>query len=735
MSDQVTQLKAEPQIFKFGRLDRITIAGTQYQLLGSHQHHHELVTVTPPERCEPFTHELLYEYYSKKLLKVERGYFAPDAARTRGEWAEATLSNLPEEKARLALFYASYLDEFIRMKADGEKGVSLSLTSLEWVIPEIGKRLKSAQTPKRSGAALEEFTPPAPRTFRRLLRKYIDNGYRVIALARKKTGRLRSSKFSPHDIQFWSEFAAMYASRSQPTKAGLLASLKGQLEKRNEKRRLDGLPLLTVPKRKYFEKMIDRLDPFFVVSRREGPEAAREKFRITYRGLEVERPMERVEMDEWKIDLQTILAHLQVWEKLSRKEQAVVKRSRLWLTVAIDCASRVILAMKFSDRAPNGQSALAALEMAMIDKNLLARTADAALPWVGSGFIEELVTDNGSGFRSLAFRTAAADLRIAYWNPPAGEAPLRPYIETVFKTMSMQFLQWFEGRTFSTFIQKGEYDAQENACICVDELNRVFVRAVVDIYHQRQHGGLGYETPYNAWLRLSRKFGVENPPDEDERRRVFGVNLTRVIGGKGILFLGLHYQDPALQALRVGKSVKTVNIRVNRFDISKIAVALDGGGWLTVDCSQEVVPDVSIWEWMAVAKRLAFVNTENARPRTSTMYRAIDELRESGEAAYARSEFGTPPPDGQTIAAEERRLFRNVQFINDMKTPPTLAPLVVATVPPADTHSIVPYVFKTDDDELEPDPTDDMGEIDPDENIAIRNESQIGTEDDLRFED
>lgn len=732
------QIAADPQIFKFGRLDRITINGTHYQLLGSHLRHHELITVKAPERCEEFTHERLYDSYSKGLLNVEKGYFSPDNARVRGEWGATTLSNLPEEKARLALFYASYMDEYIRMKASGQKGVSLSKSALEdRIIPEIGKRLQAAKPPRRSGSAMpDDFTPPAYRTFRRLLSKYIESGYQAVALVRKKTGRLRPTKFAAHDIQFWSEFAALYASRSVPTKAGLLVLLKGAAEERNPERLLKGLPLLTVPTRKYFEKMIDKLDPFFVVSRREGLKKAREKFRITYRGLEVERPMERVEMDEWKVDLQVILAHLQVWERLTHKEQAAVKRSRLWLTVAIDCASRVILAMKFSDRAPNGQSALAALEMAMIDKTEVSVAAGATRPWVGSGMIEELFADNGAGFVSLAFRAAAADLRIAYWNPPKGEASLRPFIESVFRTMSIQFLQWFEGRTFSNVIEKGDYDAEGNACICVDELNRLFVCAVVDMYHQTPHSGLGNETPHNAWLRLSRKYGVEVPPTIDERRIVFGINLKRVIGGNGILFFGLYYQHPKLQDMRVNSSVKTVNIRVNRFDISKIAVALPEGGWLIVQSTIPLEEDMSVWEWLASAQEQAFVQQQNSAPGVSVMVKTVNRLRESGAASWARSEFGVPPPDAKMIAAEERRLLQGIRFIDDLTAPPQpLSPLAIPTAPPANSLSVLQYEFKTDDEEIEPDPTHDIGDIDPDEGMAVRKQSQYGNPDDITFED
>lgn len=244
----------------------------------------------------------------------------------------------------------------------------------------------------------------------------------------------------------------------------LLRDLGAAVDARNLERAALGQPLLVKPSRKSFEKLIKGLDPFFVTARREGEAAAREKFRITVEGIDVERPLERVEMDEWKVDLMTLLVHLKVWERMTVVERKAVLRSRLWATVAIDCATRYILAIKFFATAPNAESAAATLEMAVMDKSRL-NFLFGSDSWIGHGTPEQVVTDGGSAFISFEFRRMLADLGIAHSLPPAGEAKLRPYIESLFKSLSVQLLHWFEGRTFSDYLEKGEYDPQENASI------------------------------------------------------------------------------------------------------------------------------------------------------------------------------------------------------------------------------------------------------------------------------
>jgi putative transposase len=301
--------------------------------------------------------------------------------------------------------------------------------------------------------------------------------------------------------------------------------------------------------------------------------------------------------------------------------------------------------------------------MAVMDKSRLNFLFGSA-SWIGHGTPEHVVTDGGSAFISFEFRRMLADLGIAHSLPPAGEAKLRPFIESLFKSLSVQFLHWFEGRTFSDYIEKGDYDPEENASVCVDELNHDFAFGVQHVYNNQPHSGLAGETPHNAMLRLSRKFGVIPPPPRDVQRHVFGINLRRKIGDKGIPVFGVHYNSRPLQDLRVTAGMTEIPVRYDRFGIAGISV-WNGTGWLTVPSTFDLPEDLTVWEWVGAVQELGRTHAKNAEANLSSVYAAINRLRASGDAAAARAELGASVLTETRIKSIERAHFRGITVVED----------------------------------------------------------------------
>src|SRR3546814_6609698 len=97
-------------------------------------------------------------------------------------------------------------------------------------------------------------------------------------------------------------------------------------------------------------------------------------------------------------------------------------------------------------------SDLAALRMVVSDKTKLADLAGATTSWDMYGRPETIVTDAGSCFISVAFRSAVSELGAESMLPPAGRPQMRGRIERVFGTIHTQLLSWFDGRTFENEI-------------------------------------------------------------------------------------------------------------------------------------------------------------------------------------------------------------------------------------------------------------------------------------------
>jgi putative transposase len=563
-----------------------------------------------------------------------------------------------------ARFLADLLDAFIRRKEEDRRSVATSDDRLKILIPELGDEITpnwpKTKKPKIGADTGNGMILPGPRHFRRLLKTYVASGYQVQSLVEKRGGGKTRKRCTAEEEAIRFEFASKYAHPSRPSMAKVYRALVAALMVINAQRNSDGLPPMRVPKRKAFENLIHSLDPFHVNMQRHGAEKAMQHSRITGRGVDVERPGERVEMDEWEVDLFVLLTWLRIADTLTPEERMAVDRSRVWITVAIDAATRCILAMYFTNKAPSEESSMAALEMILVDKTEIATAAGAQTRWFQFCRPEALYTDRGAAFTASAFRAALADMHIAHKFPQKGEPRLRPFIESFFRTCT-GFLDWYEGRTFSNYIQKGEYDSAANAKVSADQLNRDFVRAIVDDYHNRPQQGMAGETPYNAWLRLTKQYGYEPVPSPRIRREIFGIPVDRVVDDKGVLILGLHYNCEELQKARVHQGLKSVEVRFGRHDMSEVSVKIPDVGWLSVKNRFGLPRGVSIWEWVGAVKTLSKIHADNAKINLPIMMEAVNELRKSGEAASARGELGTGALNSRRVHQLEK-LFLNFRI-------------------------------------------------------------------------
>lgn len=64
-----------------------------------------------------------------------------------------------------------------------------------------------------------------------------------------------------------------------------------------------------------------------------------------------------------------------------------------------------------------------------------------------------------------------------------------------------RIVSFYQGRTFKDVVEKGDADPVKEASMPMDRIEREYLRAILDIYHNTPHEGLGGETPHNAWVR------------------------------------------------------------------------------------------------------------------------------------------------------------------------------------------------------------------------------------------
>ncbi|MEA1653027.1 Mu transposase C-terminal domain-containing protein [Nitrospirillum sp. BR 11164] len=671
MPDSPTNADAYETVrYRFRKQDRITIGGIEYVPFSTDDQGHVFKRLAAPDVSEGFSHAEIQTLFRTEQIRVDPNWFSTTRASLR-TWTNSTLlSELDDKEQAIVLWRQSYCDRFLTLEAR-DQSISRSDVCMGRSIRQITADLvadaleRKGGKKRRCGSSGEESrTPPSPRTLRRWLKVYAASGYDPMSLrtAYQRSGSIDRKSVDATEIA--ERFAAQYADSRRPTKCMLFLAYETALTDINDARRSQGEPVIESLSRRTFERLINKVtDPFHLCVAREGWKAAKKRFGIVRNGLHILRPLERVEMDEWNVSLMTLLTKAGIWATLTPEQKSMVVRSRTWLGAVIDTATRCFLGLRLFSESPSSATAIATLEMAVSDKTELSQAAGARTPWDMAGTMETIAMDSGAANIAIWTQAAISDLGATAFYPPSGLAEMRARIERSFRTLQTGFTSHFPGQTFENIVRRGEYDSEGNACIDLEELNRTLICWVVDAYHNLPHGGLFGETPRNAWLRLTSKYGVLPPPDRHRQRHIFGIPCERRIQNRGIRVFGIHYQSQQLQQLRRVVGQKPVIVRVDRFDLSSVSVKTKEG-WLSVPPAVDGLDlaGVSYWEWIAAAKDLQRQHADTAKLSIPVVRQALAEIRGTADMAMARAELGSPILGTDDFERLDQTLFRTFSF-------------------------------------------------------------------------
>ncbi|MBT0959405.1 transposase [Alphaproteobacteria bacterium KMM 3653] len=469
----------------------------------------------------------------------------------------------------------------------------------------------------------------------------------------------RDRRLTADELMIMGRIVSKYLDDQQLSQAIIFGEVKDAFDDENAKRRAEGQPELVCPSRESVRQAIRKLNPFDVTLTRHGRQAANRDFSPVGMGLQVERPMQRVEFDEWEVDAITLMAEGGLYHHLTAAEKKKLgldkKVARWWITVAICSATRCIVGMVIS-RNPNSQSALRVIEMMMRDKGVWGDACGALSQLNQFGWPPHIVTDCAKYNLSMLIRARTSDLGITVEYCPAGDPQLKGRIERVFGTFATQLMPRLSGRTFSNIAARGDYDSENRACLNPEEFCSVLVRYVVDVYHRTPHDGLGGERPLDCWNRLVEKFGVQPPPDLGRRRLIFGQERERTVTRKGITVLGVRYHSEVLARYMAQSDERRVAVRWYPEDIGAIWVELSGR-WFEVPAVFDRYRGVSAQEWLHAAAEIRAQNDRNAEVDRSVVRQALDFIKETNSAAMTRVGLTMQDWSKERMDYEEDRLF------------------------------------------------------------------------------
>jgi putative transposase len=165
---------------------------------------------------------------------------------------------------------------------------------------------------------------------------------------------------------------------------------------------------LKPPSRKAIQARLSARSLRELVKARNGPEAARQAFAPVRPGLRPSSPLEIVQIDHTKVDIQLV-------DDLSR---AVVGRP--WLTLVLDVFSRSVAGFYLSFDAPSAAGVALAVSQAVLAKSDWLSERELDFAWPMQGLPRSLHLDNGKEFHSKALKRGCQQhgMRIDY-RPPA----------------------------------------------------------------------------------------------------------------------------------------------------------------------------------------------------------------------------------------------------------------------------------------------------------------------------
>ncbi|SMQ85903.1 Integrase core domain-containing protein [Devosia lucknowensis] len=560
----------------FGRYDRILIGPATYRYVRKDENgDHQLQLAVDgllQHSYRRITDAQIAEQQRRKNFKVEPKYFAKALDELRARNDSSDLLALSEDDARSVLWKLEWCRCFHEARTSPSSGFRPNITPkdlktfIDTFKAEINRwYLRRFSEPRPAGRPVvvgyddngedvkerKPFDHPSPSTLRNWLRLYERAGDRMAAFAPRYYRCGNRKQLDTEYSRIIDKCVLHYADRSQPTRRDILDLVEIEIHKLR-KRRKEPLKLVS---QSTVDRRIAKLEPFYVEMGRYGKDRTMRKYLMVGRGVEVDLPFERVEMDDWEVDLQTLAVDAGTWENMNEQQRAAVKRVRCIVTAAIDVKTRCIVGINVSETAPSTPAAKAALRTITQDKTALAKYAGAQDPWEMHGRPDGLFTDGGSVFMG-EFRDAAMHCGIEFTRPDP-DPRQRGHIEAFFRYLR-RVCRFFTGQTFSNSVAKADYTAEEYASLTVEEFRKAVIKFIVDVYHNKPHRGLRRLTPRAAWERDTAEYSPAQVTDA-QRLYAFGFRHPDVsLDKQGVLYLDISYRSDPLSELlkKLGSSAK-----------------------------------------------------------------------------------------------------------------------------------------------------------------------------------
>ena len=586
----------KPMRWHAGEKSTLFVGGVACKCVDANKFGYVLAPVNDPDSTFPVSIEEFEKIADQHSFRFEKERMTADQSLAVLAAPVKAMMDLPKEDRDYVKWQIDAIQKFLKQEREGS--ASRYGPSLEKALKKIQRELndRKTKTKRRRGGRgkAPAHTLVGPKQFLIWVDRFLRYGPLGLLPQYHESGR-HGPRYNNDEYAKLFEYVAKYLKPEPPSITSLHRDMGTEIAELNVERERLGLPLLKVPGANLLGEKIGELSDFDVMAAHKGVPYAINYFRAARGGvLDLVRPMQRVEIDEWEVHLHTLVTDMGFWGSVRPELQAEAEKTRVWVAAAICCTSRVIPALVIAPRT-GSQNTLTLIRMMFKDKTPMARAVGAATPWEYRGYPDLIVADGGSSNVNDDVQFVCSDMGIAF-KVPQGEKPTqRGKIERFLRTIDIRAIFRFSGRTFSNPVKKGKYDSLARACVTVDELCALLVRFIVDEYHNSEHGGLDGEMPRQVWLRASKKCPPTLPPDREKIRTTFGFDDNADLQSSGIRVFGNWYWTPSVQKIFEQSGHVKVDYRVDTEDLGAISLKTDKG-WLTV-IGPDTMNGVSLRVW------------------------------------------------------------------------------------------------------------------------------------------
>ena len=303
---------------------------------------------------------------------------------------------------------------------------------------------------------------------------------------------------------------------------------------------------------------------------------------------------------------------------------------RPYLTVALDVATRSVLAAMLSFDAPSAATvALCLMRVANPKTGWLASLGLADIDWPMAGLPRSLHLDNAPEFHSKALARGCAQFGIELIYRPVGRPHFGGHIERSIGTLMSRF-KTLPGATGSSTRDRKRRRPEKTAVMTLADLERWLAVEIGERYHHRPHKGLQNATPFAAWTAHSP--AAPSPAQQLALAWAFLPAVSRVVRPDGVHFQHICYWHPIFSQWALAR--RAVLVHYDPRDLSRIYVRADDATFLDVACGELNRPAVSLWEVNAAAH---YLRSLGEKVREERLFAAIERQREIVRAAAGKT--------------------------------------------------------------------------------------------------